>query len=80
MYWDTEKNNYFSGLYRGVKIFFCSLHSRTSGWKKALALMTFSLALIYGSNFWHYVDSLHHYVNVCYLFIKLEPIKQIKRF
>ena len=33
-----------------------------------------------GSNFWHYVDSLHHYVNVCYLFIKLEPIKQIKRF
>ena len=26
----------------------------------------------------HY--SLHHYVNVCYLFIKLEPVKQIKRF
>ena len=42
--------------------------------------MTFSLALVYGSNFCHYVDSLHHYVNVSYLFIKLEPIKQIKRF
>ena len=27
-----------------------------------------------------FVDSLHHYVNVSYLFIKLEPIKQIKRF
>ena len=67
-------------LGRGVNFFFAHSPSRTSGWKKALALMTFSLALIYGSNFWHYVDSLHHYVNVCYLFIKLEPIKQIKRF
>ena len=47
---------------RGVKNFFAHSPSRTSGWKKALALMTFSLALIYGSNFWHYVDSVHHYV------------------
>ena len=40
------------------------------GGKKTLALMSFSLALISGSSFCHYVDSLHHYVNVCYLFIK----------
>ena len=65
---------------RGVKNFFAHSPSRTSGWKKTLALMTFSLALVYGTNFCHYVDSLHHYVNVSYLFIKLEPIKQIKRF
>ena len=65
---------------RGVKIFFAHSPSRTSGWKKTLALMTFPLALVYGSNFCHYVDGLHHYVNVCYLFIKSEPVKQIKRF
>ena len=70
----------FGEVSKGVILFFAHSPSRTSGWKKTLALMTFSLALISGSSFCHYVDSLHHYVNVCYLFIKLEPIKQIKRF
>ena len=64
-------NEIFEEQLRGVKFFFAHSPSRTSGWTKTLALMTFSLALIY---------SLHHYVNVCYLFIKLERIKQVKRF